>query len=179
MAPNDLRCNANAGRGLLRIGGKVDGETPETYGDVFDRLERDSIRYAVISGVAVVLHGHIRPVADLDVVIDPAPSEVERALRALASRGFFPSIPLPLSMLTVLRMFDQSEREVDVFVRYHIPFDQLWVDSRHVPVGGGVARIVSLEHLLRAKRINGRPHDLSDIEGLLALKARGHDRTPT
>jgi hypothetical protein len=38
-----------------------------------------------------------------------------------------------------------------------------------VRVGDGVARIVSLEHLLHAKQINGRPHDLSDIAGLLAL----------
>jgi hypothetical protein len=147
----------------------VNGATPETYSDVFDRLERDGIRYAVISGVAVVLHGHIRPVADLDVVIDPAPEQAERALRALAGRGFVPSVPLPLSMLTVLRMFDHSRREVDVFVRFHIPFDQLWANSRQVRVGGGLARIVSLDHLLQAKRINGRPHDLSDIAALLAL----------
>jgi hypothetical protein len=72
-------------------------------------------------------------------------------------------------MLTVLRMFDHAEREVDVFVRYHIPFDRLWADSRHMRVGDGVARIVSLEHLLQAKRINGRPHDLADIAALLAL----------
>ena len=153
--------------------------TPETFSDVLDRLERDGIRYVVISGVAVALYGHVRSVADLDVVIGPAPGEAERALRALASCGFMPSIPLPLSMLTVLRLFDRTQREVDVFARYHIPFDQLWADSRHVPVGGGVARIVSLEHLLRAKRINGRPHDLSDIEGLLALDARGGARPPT
>ena len=152
---------------------------PEIFTDVFDRFERDGIRYAVISGVAVVLHGYVRPVADLDVVIDPAPLEAERALRAFAGCGFVPSIPLPLSMLTVLRMFDRTQREVDVFNRYHIPFDQLWADSRHMRIGNGVARIVSLDHLLRAKRINGRPHDLSDIEGLLALDARGHDPTPT
>ena len=147
----------------------MDGATPETFSDVFDRFERDGIRYAVISGVAVVLHGHVRPVADLDMVIDPAPGEAERALRALAGLGFVPSIPLPLSMLTVLRMFDPAQREVDVFVRYHIPFDRLWANSRQVRVGDGVARIVSLEHLLHAKQINGRPHDLSDIAGLLAL----------
>jgi hypothetical protein len=147
----------------------VDGATPETYSDVFDRLERDGIRYAVISGVAVVLHGHVRPVADLDVVIDPAPGEVVRALGALAGCGFVSSLPLPMSMLTVLRMFDQSEREVDVFVRYHIPFDRLWADSRQVRVGDAVVRIVSLDHLLQAKRINGRPHDLSDLAALLAL----------
>ena len=157
----------------------MDGATPETYSDVFDQLERDGIRYAVISGVAVVLHGHVRPVADLDVVIDPAPDQAARALRALAACGFVQSIPLPLSMVTVMRMFDHAQREVDVFVRYHIPFDQLWANSRHVRVGDGVVRVVSLAHLLQAKRINGRPHDLSDIAAPLALEARGRDRAPT
>ena len=147
----------------------MDGATPETFSDVFSQFERDGIRYAVISGVAVVLYGHARPVADLDMVIDPAPGEAARALGALAGLGFVSSLPLPLNMLTVLRMFDHAEREVDVFVRYHIPFDRLWADSRLMHVGGGVARIVSLEHRLQAKRINGRPHDLSDIAALLAL----------
>ncbi len=147
----------------------MDGAIPETFSDVLDRFEREGIRYVVISGVAVVLYGHVRPIADLDVVIDPAPGEVERTLHVLAGCGFVPSLPLPLHMLTVLRMFDAAEREIDVFVRYHIPFDRMWADSRQVRVGDGVARIVSLEHLLQAKRINGRPHDLSDIAALLAL----------
>jgi hypothetical protein len=157
----------------------VNWTTPETYCDVFDRFERDDIRYAVISGVAVVLHGHVRPIADLDMVIDPTPEEAARAMRALARSGFVPSIPLPLNMLSVLRMFDHSEREVDVFVRYQIPFDQLWANSQHVRVGDSVARVVSLEHLLRAKRITGRPHDLLDVERLLALERRDDERTPT
>lgn len=143
--------------------------TPEIYCDVFERLERDAVRYVVISGVAVVLHGHVRPVADLDIVVDPAPEEAGRAMSALARGGFAPSIPLPLSMVSVLRTFDHLQREVDVFVRYHVPFDDLWAGSERVGVGDGVARVASLEHLLRAKRINGRPHDLLDIAGLLAL----------
>lgn len=150
--------------------------TPLIYRDVFDRLEREGVRYVVVSGVAVVLHGHARPVADLDMVIDPAPEEAQRAMNALARAGFVPSIPLPLSMVTVLRMFDQSQREVDVFARYHVPFAELWADSEIVRVGEGVARVASLEHLLRAKRTVGRPHDLLDIEGLLALGADGRRR---
>jgi hypothetical protein len=156
----------------------MDEANPEAYADVFTRFEREGIRYVVTSGVAVVLHGHVRPIADLDVVIDASPGEAERALRALAGCGFVPSIPLPLTMLTVLRMFDHSGREADVFVRYHIPFDQLWANSRRVDVGDCVARIVSLEHLLLAKRINGRPHDLSDIAALLALGAGSQGPTP-
>ena len=153
----------------------MDPSSPEFYCDVFDSLERYDVRYVVISGVAVVLHGHARPIADLDLVIDPAPEEATRAMHALAGNGFVPSIPLPLSMLSVMRMFDHSQREVDVFVRYHIPFNDLWADSERVSVGDCIARVASLEHLLRAKRITGRPHDLLDIEGLLALKAGGRN----
>jgi hypothetical protein len=151
----------------------VNWTTPESYGDVFDRLERDHARYVVVSGMAVVLHGYIRPVVDLDIVIDVASHEARTVMHALTLTGFVPSIPLPLSALTVLRMFDSAQREVDVFVRYHIPFDELWASSERVPVGVSIARVMSLEHLLRAKRITGRPHDLLDIEGLLALKAPG------
>jgi hypothetical protein len=145
--------------------------TPSDYCNVFDALERNSIPYVVVSGVAVVLHGHIRPVYDLDIVIASTADEQDRALQTLMHAGFVPSIPVPLNLLTVLRMFDQSEREIDVFVRYHIPFDELWASSLERRVGDQVARVASLEHLLRAKRITGRPHDLEDVYALLALKA--------
>jgi hypothetical protein len=149
----------------------------ETYCDVLDELERCGVRYIVTGGVAVALHGHKRAVVDLDIIVDPAPEETNRALHALARAGFMPSISVPLSMLSVLRMFDQSGREVDVFVRHHIGFNELWPDSVLVRVGesDSVARVASLEHLLRIKRANGRPHDLLDIEGLLALEGRGRD----
>ncbi|MEK6260029.1 MAG: hypothetical protein AABP62_15515 [Planctomycetota bacterium] len=140
--------------------------TPHDFADVFDQLERDKVRYVVVSGVAVVLHGSVRPIVDLDLVIDGEPNEAHRAMLALATTGFVPSIPLPLSMLTVLRMFDSLGREVDVFVRYQIPFEELWRDSQRMAVGDSTARVASVEHVIRAKRVVGRPHDLLDIEGL-------------
>lgn len=56
-------------------------------------------------------------------------------------RGFVPSVPLPLSMVTVLRLFDASWREVDVIVNAVVPFSELWPDSIEVPVGNTVARV--------------------------------------
>lgn len=149
----------------------MSANTPAVYGDVFDALERNRVPYVVVSGVAVVLHGHIRPVFDLDIVISALPDEQNRALQTLMQAGFVPTIPVPLNFLTVVRMFDESAREIDVFVRYHIPFDELWESSQEIRVGDQVARVVSLADLLRAKRITGRPHDLADVEALLALKA--------
>lgn len=143
------------------------------YSDVFDRLEHDNVRYVIVSGVAVVLHGYLRPIADLDIVIDRTADQARHAMLTLTAMGFVPTIPLPLDMVTVLRMFDERNRELDVFIRYHIPFEALWSDSRLVRVGDSLARVASLEHLIRAKRVNGRPHDLQDIEGLLAIAKPG------
>jgi len=126
------------------------GLTPESFSDVFERLER--VRYVVVGGVAAALHGPARPVGDLDIVVDPAPEEAERAACALAAAGFVPSVQLPLSQLTVLRMFDASGREVDVFARYPVPFEELWAGARRVGVGETSVRVASPEHLLRAQR---------------------------
>jgi hypothetical protein len=151
------------------------------YSDIFERLEREAVRYVVVSGVAVVLHGYVRPVADLDIVIDPATNEADRALHSLLRAGFVPTLPLPLSTLTMMRLFDQTQREIDVFVRYRIPFNTLWESSECMRVGSSLARVMPLDQLLQDRRISGRPHDLLDIEGLLALE--GHrpnlSSTPT
>lgn len=143
--------------------------TPAAFADVFELLERFGAPYVIVSGMAVVLHGHQRPVFDLDIVIAATPDEQNRAQHALLMAGFVPTIPIPINLVTVLRMFDQSQREIDVFARYHISFDQLWADSVQIVVGERRVRVASLEHLLQAKRITGRPHDLLDVEGLLAL----------
>jgi hypothetical protein len=153
----------------------VNSATPERYHDVIDRLEGDGVRYVIVGGVAVVLHGHVRPIVDLDIVIDPTPREADRALDTLARCGFVPSIPLPLAMVSVMRMFDRRQREVDVNVRYHIPFAELWAAAQRIPAGGvGAPRVACLDHLLRAKRITARPHDLQDIDGLLRVVGGQH-----
>ncbi|HKG46065.1 MAG TPA: GNAT family N-acetyltransferase [Pyrinomonadaceae bacterium] len=132
---------------------------PETFCDVVEILNRENVRYVVVGSVAVVLHGTNRDVSDLDIVVDPSPVEAQRCLHALALAGFIPSIPLPLPvhLLTVVRLFDQSAREIDVFVRNRNLFDELWSNSKLVPVGNQTARIAGLEQVLQTKRIYNEP----------------------
>lgn len=146
--------------------------TVQSYADLFRGLEQLQAPYVTTSGMAVVLHGHQRPTFDLDIVISAKPAEQSLALQALMMAGFVPTLMLPLQLVTVLRMFDQSEREVDVFVKYHIPFDELWPDSALLEVTGCAVRVVSLAHLLQIKRATGRPHDLEDVAGLLRLQRK-------
>jgi hypothetical protein len=148
------------------------------YGDVFEQLEAERVRYVVVSGVAVTLHGYRRPTLDLDLAVDPKPHEARRATAALAALGFVPTIPLPLELLTVLTMLDRGGRSLDLFARLLVPFEELWADSALMSDGGGLVRVCSLEHLIRMKRLRNRPFDVLDVEGLLAaVRARGDTGT--
>lgn len=138
--------------------------------DVCSRLEQADVRYVAVSGTAVVLHGFVRPSADLDVVISRGPDEVARAMDALMRVGFMPSLPLPMSAVTVMRMSIRPSVRWTCSFRYAVPFDELWTSSKKVQVNDSVVRVMSLDHLLRVKRISARPHDLLDIDGLLALE---------
>jgi len=57
--------------------------SPEAYSPLFEQLERDNVRYVVVSGMAVFLHGHNRPVVDLDIAIDSSPNESAKAMQTL------------------------------------------------------------------------------------------------
>ena len=58
--------------------------------ELLNALNAERVRYLVVGGVAVVLHGYTRATFDLDLVINLESSNLERALQVLASRGFRP-----------------------------------------------------------------------------------------
>ncbi|HEX7312887.1 MAG TPA: hypothetical protein VF297_03150 [Pyrinomonadaceae bacterium] len=137
------------------------------YEDVFERLEAAGVRYVVVGGVAMTLHGHERPPRDLDLVVEKAPEEMRRATEAILSLGFVPTLPLPLGTLAVLRFTDASGREMDVFTNSRAHFEELWSGSELRASAGRPVRVCSLSYLIRMKRLNGRPQDFRDIETLL------------
>ena len=55
------------------------------------------VRFLVVGGVAVVLHGHPRFTADLDLVLDLDVANVTPAFDVLAAKGFRPRPPVPIA----------------------------------------------------------------------------------
>jgi len=143
---------------------------PEDFCDVFEALQRAGAPYVVVGGVAAVLHGLDRPVADVDIVVPSDTGLANIAMQALFMNGFVPTVPLPLKLVTMLRLFDSSGREVDVIVRSLVPFDELRPDSIEMPVGQTLARVASLPHTVRHKELSRRPEDLEEAQRLRALQ---------
>ncbi len=153
---------------------------------IFAALAQSGARYVVVGGVAVVLHGHPRFTADLDLVVELDPANVRRALVALKSLGYRPRAPVPAEQLadpairatwieekglTVFSFWSASlpATEVDVFVQEPFPFEEAYRRGLSVDLDGAPVMIASIDDLIVLKRAANRAKDLEDIAALEAI----------
>jgi len=155
----------------------------QIFEPIFEALDRGDVRYVTVGGVAVVLHGHVRLTADLDVAVDLSPDEATKAMGVLGGLGLRPTIPVdPMTFadaavrqtwidekgMQVFQMRDVNNpmRSVDLFVDSPIGFDDLWSRSEVKMIGETPARVASIPDIISLKRASDRPKDRSDIEVL-------------
>ena len=150
--------------------------------EIFRALDDADVRYLVVGGVAVVLHGHPRFTADLDLVLTS--TNASAAIAALQRLDYRPRAPVPAEDfandearakwreekgLTVFSLWSPSHpgTEVDLFVEEPFDFEEAW--SRRLDAvldDGTTVHVVGLDDLRSLKQSSGRPKDLDDIEKL-------------
>ncbi len=155
---------------------------------VLAALEQADVRYLVVGGVAVVLHGYLRTTLDLDLVLQLDRENLQRALNAFSDLGFQPQAPVPLGAfadplireawvreknMTVFSLWhpEQPGFAVDLFVEEPFDFEDVYRRAIRVPLPGTEAAVVSRSDLIAMKRAAGRPRDLEDISALSDLAA--------
>ena len=113
------------------------------YERVFAALTAADVRFVVVGGVAVVLHGHPRMTADLEVVVDLDPEPAPRAMAASTELGLEPRLPVKAAAFT---MVDPSDPlfEVDVFTKPPQVFDELWREADPRRIGDLTVRVARI-----------------------------------
>jgi predicted nucleotidyltransferase len=161
------------------------------FEELLGSLDTAGVRFVVVGGVAVVIHGYARLTADLDLVVDLDPANARLAVDTLTLLGLRPTLPVrPTDFadpairqgwierhnLEVFSMHDPRNPmlTVDLFAREPLPFEELWSAAHLVTLRGRTIHIASVEHLIAMKRRSARPQDLADIEKLEALARRRH-----
>jgi len=160
---------------------------------IFRELTSANVRYLVVGGLAVVAHGYVRLTADIDLVIDLEPANIQRALEALQRLDYRPRAPVDINSfanaatraewvrdkrLTVFSLYSPSHpaTEIDVFVETPFDFDAAYGRAIAVDVAPAVAAtFVGLEDLLDLKRKAGRAQDRLDIEKLEMVRRTGNE----
>lgn len=156
---------------------------PTDFIGLFALLAEARVRFVVVGGLALVLHGIDRLTADVDLVIDLSAEPAGAAVRALTAGGYRPLAPVePLALanpaqrhewqtlrnMTVFSFWDSTNTRptVDVLLEPTVSFDELWRDAKVVSLGNAAVHVASIPHLILLKRAAGRDRDDDDIERL-------------
>jgi hypothetical protein len=148
-------------------------------------LTRAHVDFIVIGGVAVGVHGFIRATKDLDIVPEPAPTNLALLAGVLVdinarhvSTGDFapdefpvdPTDPHQLAEGANFRL-DTSLGPLDIMqwvagIGSDLAYTELAPRALAVKFRDTHIRVCDLEHLRAMKRAAGRPRDLADLEEL-------------
>lgn len=157
------------------------------YEDVFRSLNKHKVKYVVVGGTAVNLHGVPRFTADLDIIIDLEKKNVLRFSDAFRDINFKPKVPVKLedfsdegnrkswienkgAVVFSLHNMPRFDRTVYVFIKNPIDFVKLDQAKLLLNVSGIKIPVVGLDHLIQLKKLANRKQDISDIEALNKVK---------
>ena len=144
-------------------------ELSQDFKEFIESLNVSRVRYLVVGGYAVALHGHPRYTKDLDVWIDCTPANAKRMVRAFAEFGFE-------SLGVKAADFEKPDRMVQMGVPPNridvltslagVDFSACFKKRVIVEIDGISVNFIDVEHLKINKRAAGRLQDLADVENL-------------
>jgi hypothetical protein len=148
---------------------------------VVEAFEKANVRYAIVGGFAVALHGAVRGTIDLDLVLNLRLNDFEKAEKVLQSLGMKSRLPITAKELIDFREEyirnrnliawnfqnpKQPQETVDIIITHDLG------DMKTVSIkaAGRTLKVVSIDDLIKMKKQSGRPQDLEDIKSLKELK---------
>ncbi len=132
-------------------------------------LNDNNVRYLVVGGYAVALHGHPRYTKDLDVWVDCSQANAVAILRALAQFGMG-SLGLTENDFLVPDQVVQlgyPPNRIDILLSISgVIFDKCYAKRVVVEIDQVKVNFIDLENLKLNKKAAGRHQDLADLENL-------------
>ena len=147
---------------------------------VCSALADQGVRYALVGGYAVALHGAVRGTVDVDVALQWNLKSLRSAELALTGMGL--ASRLPISADDVFQFRDEYinnrnligwnfynpdnlTEQVDVVINYDLKGKQL----KRIETAASTINILSIKDLIKMKKASGRPQDLEDVNALEKL----------
>jgi predicted nucleotidyltransferase len=139
------------------------------FKEFLQSLNDNSVRYLVVDGYAVAIHGYPRYTKDIDIWVELAPENAVRIIDALQEFGFG-SLGLNeqdfLEADTIIQL-GYPPRRIDLITTLPgVDFNTCYDMKVIVDIDGIPVSFIDLESLKKNKRAAGRAQDIADIENL-------------
>ena len=141
----------------------------QDFREFIQSLNDNQVRYLVIGGYAVALHGYPRYTKDIDIWIEMTPTNAANMLKALEQFGFASLNLQAEDFLTpdqVIQLGYPPSRIDLITTPDGVDFATCFADHLEVELDGIKVNFIDLENLKLNKRASGRLQDLADLENL-------------
>jgi hypothetical protein len=147
-------------------------------GDFLDFVQicnKHGVKYLVVGGFAVSVHGYPRYTKDLDICIQMTEENVERLLMVIGEFGFG-SLNLTKDDFMQPNLITQLGYEplrIDILNDIDgVSFDEAWENRKMVTYENVEVPFIGYNELLKVKLKAGRPQDIADVEKLKSRKRK-------
>lgn len=141
----------------------------QDFKEFIQSLNDNNVRYLVVGGYAVALHGYPRYTKDMDVWVEMTHENAARIVKALDQFGFG-SLNLKESDFTEPDQIIQlgyPPRRIDILTTLPgVNFSACYPAHTTVDMEGISVNFIDLENLKKNKKATGRHQDLADLENL-------------
>jgi len=144
------------------------------FQDFITSLNKNHVKYILVGGYAVILHGYIRSTADMDIWVRKSKENFQKLSRALFEFGA-PSIPENEFFGTGLDVwsFGREPNMIEIMNQIKgLDFDLAYENSLILNQDKLQIRYLHLNDLLEAKKAVGRFKDLNDLEQLKKISKK-------
>ena len=141
-------------------------------------LAEGCVRFVLVGGLAVTLHGYVRLTEDVDILIDAAHENIATLLAILGSFGEGFANELSLADFDdeegAIRIVEESERcQVDIFTRISgRKYAEVDADAESFALGSHLIRFASKASLIAWKENSVREKDRLDAIVLRRLEMK-------
>lgn len=156
------------------------------YEEVFKAFRARKVKYVLVGGIAVNLHGALRNTADLDILVEMSDANLAKVVSILKSQGYAvrqPVDPMDLANEKIrnewihkkhMKAFnfykDKELKEVDLILDSPVSYEEANHTAARVRAGSMILPVISIDHLVQMKKKTGRAVDELDVKELNLIK---------
>lgn len=142
---------------------------PADFNAFLKLLNAHGVKYLLVGGYAVGLHGYPRATGDIDLWVATSSDNADRVIAAIRSFGF--DVPsLDASLITedkqILRMGIPPRRIEVICTISGVDFDDCYTRRVETNLDGVAVQLIHLDDLKANKLAAGRDKDLVDLKYL-------------
>lgn len=150
----------------------MDTALPNDYKEFIELLRSNKVRYMLIGGLAVSLHGYPRSTYDLDLFVGNDHENLGRLRAALTSFGFAEIDVFPETFSSGKKLIELGVEPVKIEILNFasgLDFEEAYKNRTTGILDGIEVSLIGLEDLKINKKASGRYKDLDDLEHLEAI----------